>query len=226
MDFDFTDDQESLRDAVRRWVDKAFPFDRRHGIAKAGGATRAVYAELAELGLAGLAIPEAHGGLGFGPVEAMVGGEPREDAVAHARRHPLEVAGDQHRPAAVGRLEGERLDPQVVVFSVGLALRAVARQPDRLGGGDHAPGHADAPGWLGSARCGGEEERSDGECDATPPDRSWSDRGSTRGQPQLGLCRGGRPSRLCPRIDPHEVATGRCEGDGGGATRAPWMAER
>lgn len=72
MDFDFTDDQESLRDAVRRWVDKGFPFERRHGIAKAGGATRAVYGELAELGLAGLVIDEGHGGLGFGPVEAMV----------------------------------------------------------------------------------------------------------------------------------------------------------
>jgi hypothetical protein len=44
MDFDFTDDQESLRDAVRRWVDKGFGFERRHGIAKAGGATREVYA--------------------------------------------------------------------------------------------------------------------------------------------------------------------------------------
>lgn len=75
MDFDFTDDQESLRDAVRRWVDKGFGFERRHGIAKAGGATRAVYAELAELGLTGLVIPEAHGGMGFGPVEAMVVGE-------------------------------------------------------------------------------------------------------------------------------------------------------
>jgi alkylation response protein AidB-like acyl-CoA dehydrogenase len=72
MDFDFSDDQESLRDAVRRWVDKGFSFERRHGIAKAGGATRAVYAELAELGLTGLAVPEAHGGMGFGAVEAMV----------------------------------------------------------------------------------------------------------------------------------------------------------
>ncbi|MDP1648051.1 MAG: acyl-CoA dehydrogenase family protein [Rubrivivax sp.] len=72
MDFDFTDDQESLRDAVRRWVDKGFSFERRHGIAKAGGATRAVYTELAELGLAGLAVPEGHGGMGFGAVEAMV----------------------------------------------------------------------------------------------------------------------------------------------------------
>ena len=72
MDFDFTDDQESLRDAVRRWVDKGFGFERRHGIAKAGGATRAVYGELADLGLTGLAVPEAHGGMGFGPIEAMV----------------------------------------------------------------------------------------------------------------------------------------------------------
>lgn len=72
MDFDFSDDQESLRDAVRRWVDKGFGFERRHGIAKAGGATREVYAELAELGLTGLAVPEAHGGMGFGAIEAMV----------------------------------------------------------------------------------------------------------------------------------------------------------
>ena len=72
MDFEFTDDQVSLRDAVARWVEKGFGFDRRHGIAKAGGATREVYGELAELGLTGLAIPEAHGGMGFGAVEAMV----------------------------------------------------------------------------------------------------------------------------------------------------------
>jgi len=72
MDFDFTDDQNSLRDAVARWVEKGFTFERRHQLAKAGGATRAVYNELAELGLAGLAIPEAHGGMGFGAVEAMV----------------------------------------------------------------------------------------------------------------------------------------------------------
>jgi len=72
MNFDFTDDQNSLRDMVARWVDKGFPFERRHAIAKAGGATREVYRELAELGLAGLAVPEAQGGMGFGAVEAMV----------------------------------------------------------------------------------------------------------------------------------------------------------
>ena len=72
MDFDFTDDQVSLRDAVAKWVDKGFDFSRRHALAKAGGQTRAVYNELAELGLTGLAVPEAHGGMGFGAIEAMV----------------------------------------------------------------------------------------------------------------------------------------------------------
>ncbi len=72
MDFDFSDDQNSLRDAVAKWVDKGFDFSRRHKLAKAGGASRAVYSELAELGLTGLAVPEAHGGMGFGAVEAMV----------------------------------------------------------------------------------------------------------------------------------------------------------
>lgn len=72
MDFDFTQDQESLRDAVGRWVDKGFTFERRHGLAKAGGATRAVHAELAELGLTGLVVPPEQGGMGFGAVEAMV----------------------------------------------------------------------------------------------------------------------------------------------------------
>jgi len=72
MNFDFTEDQRSLRDAVRRWVDKGFTFERRHALARAGGKTRDVYQELAELGLASLAVAADHGGLGFGAVEAMV----------------------------------------------------------------------------------------------------------------------------------------------------------
>jgi alkylation response protein AidB-like acyl-CoA dehydrogenase len=72
MDFEFTDDQLSLRDAVARWVERGFSFERRHGIAKKGGHTRDVYRELAELGLTGLHVSEAHGGMGFGAVEAMV----------------------------------------------------------------------------------------------------------------------------------------------------------
>lgn len=72
MDFDFTDDQEQLRDAVRKWVAKGYGFERRTKAARAGGFDRAAYGELAELGLAGIYISEDDGGLGMGPVEAMV----------------------------------------------------------------------------------------------------------------------------------------------------------
>ena len=37
MNFDFTEDQEQLRDAVRKWVDKAYTFERRQTIEKSGG---------------------------------------------------------------------------------------------------------------------------------------------------------------------------------------------
>ena len=72
MNFDFTDDQEQLRDAVRKWVDKGYTFERRRTIDKSDGFSREAYGELAELGLCGLYIPEAEGGLGLGPVEGMV----------------------------------------------------------------------------------------------------------------------------------------------------------
>ena len=72
MDFDFSDDQEQLRDAVRKWVDRAYAFERRRAIAEAGGFSRQAWNELAELGLCGLYIPEDDGGLGMGPVEGMV----------------------------------------------------------------------------------------------------------------------------------------------------------
>ena len=72
MDFDFSDDQEQLRDAVRKWVDRSYGFERRRAIVKAGGFDRAAWGELAELGLTGLYVSDDHGGMGMGPVEAMV----------------------------------------------------------------------------------------------------------------------------------------------------------
>jgi len=72
MDFNFSDDQEQLRDAVRKWVDKGYDFERRRGIEAAGGFSREAWDELSELGLGGLYIAEDDGGLGMGPVAGMV----------------------------------------------------------------------------------------------------------------------------------------------------------
>ena len=72
MDFDFSDDQEMLRDSVRKWVAKAYTFERRRSIVREGGFSKAAWKELAELGLLGLYVSEANGGMGLGPVDAMV----------------------------------------------------------------------------------------------------------------------------------------------------------
>jgi alkylation response protein AidB-like acyl-CoA dehydrogenase len=72
MDFEFSDDQAMLCDSVRRWVDKGYDFERRRGIVKSGGFSRPAWREIAGLGLTGLRVPEAHGGMGLGPVDAMV----------------------------------------------------------------------------------------------------------------------------------------------------------
>ena len=72
MDFDFSDDQEQLRDACAKWVSKGYTFERRRGIVAAGGFSREAYGEMAELGLCGLYVPEAHGGMGMGAIEGMV----------------------------------------------------------------------------------------------------------------------------------------------------------
>ena len=72
MDFDFTDDQQQLRDAVRQVGRQGLRLRAPPRHRKAGGFSREAWDELAELGLGGLYIPEDEGGLGIGPVEGMV----------------------------------------------------------------------------------------------------------------------------------------------------------
>jgi alkylation response protein AidB-like acyl-CoA dehydrogenase len=72
MDFDFSDDQEMLRDSVRRWVEKSYDFETRRAIVKAGGFSADAWQGLADLGLLGLQVPEVQGGMGFGAVDAMI----------------------------------------------------------------------------------------------------------------------------------------------------------
>jgi len=104
MDFDFSDDQQSLRDAVRKWVGKGYGFERRRAIVAAGGFERAAYGELAELGLTALTVPEQHDGLGQGAVDAMVAMEELGRGIVLEPLAQTYVATSvlaQHAPAAV-----------------------------------------------------------------------------------------------------------------------------
>jgi alkylation response protein AidB-like acyl-CoA dehydrogenase len=72
MDFDLTDEQLELRNAVARWMEGEYPPKRRRAIAADGGFSKAVWQSFAGLGLLGLHISEEAGGLGMDAIEAMV----------------------------------------------------------------------------------------------------------------------------------------------------------
>lgn len=83
MDFDFSEEQEQLREAVRRWVDKGYSFERHRRITAEGGFSAQAYAEMAALGLCGLYVDADHGGLGLGPIEGMIAMEELGRGLVH-----------------------------------------------------------------------------------------------------------------------------------------------
>src|SRR5947208_1968818 len=72
MNFEFSDDERQLAEAVQRWVERGYGFERRRAIAQAGGFSAEAWGELADLGLLGLGTAEDDGGMAMGPVAAML----------------------------------------------------------------------------------------------------------------------------------------------------------
>ncbi len=71
MDFSLDDDHLALRDAVQRWCEAEHPAQAR-GVLPASERAASLRAGLAGLGLLGLHVAPEHGGLGLGPVEALL----------------------------------------------------------------------------------------------------------------------------------------------------------
>ena len=73
MNFDLTDDQRMLQEGAARYFEKSYDFKVRLDRARSGGGfARATWREFADMGWLAAAIPEVHGGLGFGPVEVAL----------------------------------------------------------------------------------------------------------------------------------------------------------
>ncbi len=75
MNFGFTDEQELLRSAVRKFLDDSCPLEQVRKItedASGAGFSRNLWQRIAQLGWLGLTIPEAHGGAGLGWVDLVV----------------------------------------------------------------------------------------------------------------------------------------------------------
>jgi alkylation response protein AidB-like acyl-CoA dehydrogenase len=83
MDFGLSPEQRMLRDAVDRLLREHCPLDHVREVAEGGHAvSAAVVAALSELGLSGIMVPEEHGGLGLGLLDALVVAEALGAAVA------------------------------------------------------------------------------------------------------------------------------------------------
>ena len=85
MDFGLSPEQEMLRDTVGRCLAETCPLDHVRACADSGSAASdRVMAALADIGLTGLIVPEAHGGLGMTLLDAAVVAEQLGRAVAPA----------------------------------------------------------------------------------------------------------------------------------------------
>lgn len=83
MDFDFSDEQKSLRDELRRCSAKASPTaEVRKVLEGEAPYSEAVWKGLAELGVLGAGLPEEYGGAGGGYLELCVVAEELGRALA------------------------------------------------------------------------------------------------------------------------------------------------
>lgn len=74
MDFNFSSEQEQLRDTVNRLIEREYEFNKqRHAIIQsAAGYSEKVWASMAEIGVLGIGIDEAHGGFGGNAIDTMI----------------------------------------------------------------------------------------------------------------------------------------------------------
>jgi len=72
MNFDYTDEQNAIRDSLSKWAAQQYDFDKRREALKSEDAWKKNWATFAELGLLAAPIPEDFGGLGGGALDISV----------------------------------------------------------------------------------------------------------------------------------------------------------
>jgi alkylation response protein AidB-like acyl-CoA dehydrogenase len=72
VNFDFTEDQHTIKATARELLASRSPFERVRAAAEAGRDDEDLWRELCELGWPGIAVAEEHGGQGLGAVELAV----------------------------------------------------------------------------------------------------------------------------------------------------------
>ncbi len=152
MDFDFSDEQRQLRDAVLSFLAKEHPFERMLAVKRSGsGWDPEVWRGLAELGVPAINVPSTLGGLGYGPQETLA----LMDACGPTLLQEPVLSSAVIATALLNEFAGEAPAADV--------LRSMARG-ERIAAVAHfEPGARFDPAWVGTrARRDGEIYRLDG----------------------------------------------------------------
>lgn len=72
MNFDYTDEQNMLRESIAKWAAGQYDFDKRRAALASEDGWKTNWATFAELGLLAAPLPEAYGGLGGGAIDVSV----------------------------------------------------------------------------------------------------------------------------------------------------------
>jgi pimeloyl-CoA dehydrogenase small subunit len=73
MDFEFSEEQQLLKDSIEGLLGDKYGFEQRKKILESkDGWSREIWKQFAELGILGLPFAEEHGGINGGPVETMI----------------------------------------------------------------------------------------------------------------------------------------------------------
>jgi alkylation response protein AidB-like acyl-CoA dehydrogenase len=72
MNFDYTDEQNAIRDSLSKWAAQQYDFDKRREALKSEDGWKQNWATFAELGLLAAPLPEDFGGLGGGAIDVSV----------------------------------------------------------------------------------------------------------------------------------------------------------
>ncbi len=175
MNFEFSDEQRQLHDAVERYLGERYGFDRYKSIKdSAEGWDPSVWRGLADLGVLAITVPVAQGGLGFGPLEtlAMMGDcgrslllEPVLSSAVIATAVLRAFAGEPHAGALLMRMAAGKEVAVLAHFESGARFESqwVSTRARRIGAKYVLDGHkgvvmhAGAAGTLlVSARTAGE----------------------------------------------------------------------
>lgn len=151
MDFSYTDEQQMLLDTTRRFIIERYAFDFRHRVREStDGWSRETWAQMAELGLLAINIPEADGGIGAGPVGTMLVAnavgeglmlEPFLESAVMATHVIAALAQGAHREQWLAGLSSGELIGVLAHTEDGSADASIETKAQRNGDGWQLDGH-------------------------------------------------------------------------------------